>query len=152
MNALERAQRCAEVMYENDASSRALGITIDVPEAGVAVATMTVREDMLNGFAVCHGGLLFTLADTAFAFACNAWNDETLSIEASVNWQKTAHADDRLTAVARKQRREGRHGYYDVDVHNQRGEQILSFSGHSIARGRPLFAEDKGASRTQNDT
>ena len=139
MDALECAQRCASTMLEKDASSKALGIDIDIPEAGAAVASMTVRADMLNGFDVCHGGLVFTLADTAFAFACNAYNLETLSVQAEINWRTTAHLDDRLVATAKEDKREGRHGYYSVVVRNQRDTIVAEFNGHSVAREKPLF-------------
>ncbi len=79
MDELERARRCADKMYENDAASRALGISIDIPAPGEAVARMKIRDDMVNGFDVCHGGLIFTLADTAFAFACNAYDRLTFA-------------------------------------------------------------------------
>lgn len=141
MEELERAKRCAEVMYENDASSKSLGIEIDIAEVGGAVASMMVRADMVNGFNVCHGGLLFTLADTAFAFACNAYNRETLSADAEIKWRKTAHTGDRLVATAIEDRREGRHGYYSVVVHNQDDAVVAEFRGHSISREKPLFAE-----------
>lgn len=126
-------------MLRKDASSKALGITIEIAAAGSAIAAMTVRDDMVNGFDVCHGGLVFALADTAFAFACNAYNDETLSIEASINWRKTAHRGDQLCAVAREDRREGCHGFYSVIVTNQDDALVAEFHGHSISRGRPLF-------------
>jgi phenylacetic acid degradation protein PaaD len=142
LDSLEKARRSAAVMLENDTSSKALGISVDVPAAGSARASMTVRDDMLNGFGVCHGGLVFTLADTAFAFACNAYNDETLSIEADINWRKTAHRGDRLLAVASEDRREGRHGYYSVRVTNQDEALVAEFRGHSISRGQALF-DDK---------
>ncbi len=139
MEALDCARRCASIMLENDASSKALGIGIDIPDAGAAIASMTVRADMLNGFDVCHGGLLFTLADTAFAFACNAYNRETLSVQAEINWRKTAHLDDRLVATATEDKRDGRHGHYSVVVRNQRDVVVAEFSGHSLAQGKPLF-------------
>jgi len=140
VEALDCARRCADIMRENDASSKALGIEIDIPDAGAAIASMTVRADMLNGFDICHGGLLFTLADTAFAFACNAYNHETLSIQAEINWRKTAHLDDRLVATATEVKREGRHGYYSVVVRNQDDDVVADFSGHSIALEKPVFA------------
>ena len=141
MDALERAQRCAQIMLENDASSRALGIEIEIPEAGAALATMIVRDDMANGFNVCHGGLVFTLADTAFAFACNAYNRETLSANAKIKWLLPAKPGDRLVATASEDRREGRHGYYSIVVRNQEDVVIAEFSGHSISRGTALFEE-----------
>ena len=139
MEALDCARRCANIMLENDASSRALGIEIDIPDAGAAIASMTVRADMLNGFDVCHGGLLFTLADTAFAFACNAYNCETLSVQAEINWRKTAHLDDRLVATATEDKRDGRHGHYSVVVRNQHDVVVAEFNGHSLTQEKPLF-------------
>ena len=141
MNALERAQRCAEIMLANDASSRSLGIEIQIPEAGTALASMTVRDNMANGFNVCHGGLVFTLADTAFAFACNAYNRETLSASARIKWLLPVRPGDRLVATASEDRRDGRHGHYSIVVHNQDESLVAEFSGHSISTGTALFAE-----------
>jgi len=146
MDELELAQHCAEMMQENDAASRALGIEIDVPAAGSAVARMTVREDMVNGFGICHGGMLFALADTAFAFACNAYNLVTVGGEASIRWLQPAKAGDRLTATASEERREGRHGYYSIHISNQDDEAVADFNGHCISIGKPLLDVD------QNDT
>ena len=141
MDALERAQRCAQIMLENDAASRALGIEIEIPEAGAALATMIVRDDMANGFNVCHGGLVFTLADTAFAFACNAYNRETLSANAKIKWLLPTRPGDRLVATASEDRRDGRHGYYSIVVRDQENVVVAEFSGHSISTGAALFAE-----------
>ncbi len=141
MTALERAQRSAQAMLANDASTESMGIEIEIPAAGTAIATMIVRDDMANGFAVCHGGVVFTLADTAFAFACNAYNAETLSANATIKWLRPARPGDRLVAVASEDRREGRHGYYSVVVHNQDGDLVAEFSGHSISTGATLFEE-----------
>jgi len=141
VDALERAQRCAQIMLENDAASRALGIEIEIPEAGAALATMIVRDDMANGFNVCHGGLVFTLADTAFAFACNAYNRETLSANAKIKWLLPTRPGDRLVATASEDRRDGRHGYYSIVVRDQENVVVAEFSGHSISTGAALFAE-----------
>ena len=94
------ATACADRMYANDAASKGLGIEIEIPEPGSAVATMTVRDDMTNGFDMCHGGLIFTLADTAFAFACNAYNDVTVAASGTVEFIRPAFAGDQLRAVA----------------------------------------------------
>ena len=75
-------------------------VSLEIPEAGAALATMIVRDDMANGFNVCHGGLVFTLADTAFAFACNAYNRETLSANAKIKWLLPTRPGDRLVATA----------------------------------------------------
>ncbi|MFQ5609965.1 MAG: hydroxyphenylacetyl-CoA thioesterase PaaI [Woeseiaceae bacterium] len=141
MNDLDRARRSADTMLERDESTRSMGIDIVIPAPGVAVATMTVRPDMLNGFSVTHGGVVFALADTAFAFACNAYNNETLSVEADISWLRPAREADTLVATASEDRRAGRHGWYSVQVLNQRDEVVANFKGHCVARNVPLFVE-----------
>jgi acyl-CoA thioesterase len=133
------AQRCAEAMYAKDAASQALGIRVDVRQAGRAVARMMVRQDMVNGFGVCHGGLLFTLADTAFAFACNAYDDLTFAAAASIDFLRPARLGDELQAIAREDYRGGRTGFYTVDVVNQRDETVALFRGRSASRGERLL-------------
>ena len=145
MDAEARARASARHMLERDACSRNLGISIDVRAAGSVVAAMEVTDELVNGFGVCHGGIVFTLADTAFAFACNGYNDETLSVSANVEWLKPVHAGNALTATASEDNRSGRHGYYTVHVHNQDGELVAIFHGHSVSRGEPLFTEDADA-------
>ena len=139
MNDLEKARACADVMYANDTASRALGIDIEIPEPGSAVATMTVRDDMTNGFDICHGGLLFTLADTAFAFACNAYDDITVAGSGTIEFLRPAFLDDELRAVAVEEHRGQRSGLYAVEVVNQTGEFVALFRGRSVARGQPLL-------------
>ncbi len=128
-------------MLERDACSRRLGISIDVRAPGNVIATMDVTDDLVNGFGVCHGGIVFTLADTAFAFACNSYNDETLSVSASIEWLQPVFAGQALTAAASEDARKGRHGYYTVQVRNQDDELVAIFHGHSVSRGAPLFEE-----------
>ncbi|HSM31244.1 MAG TPA: hydroxyphenylacetyl-CoA thioesterase PaaI [Woeseiaceae bacterium] len=140
MEGTETAQRCAEAMYENDAASKALGIRVDIPEAGRAIAYMTVREDMVNGFDVCHGGLLFTLADTAFAFACNGYDDLTFAAAASIDFLRPARLGDELRALAREDYRGRNSGFYTVEVRNQRDEVVAMFHGRSASRGEALLA------------
>jgi acyl-CoA thioesterase len=140
---LELARQCAAAMLERDACTRAFGIDIDIPAPGRATAAMTLRADMLNGFGVGHGGMVFALADTAFAFACNAANDETLSVGASIEWLEAVHAGDRLLATASEDERRGRHGFYTVRVHRQDGVLVALFRGHSVSRGRPLLDEEE---------
>ena len=136
---LERARACADRMYENDKASRALGIRIEIPEPGSAVASMTVREDMANGFDICHGGLIFTLADTAFAFACNAYDDVTVAGSGTVEFLRPAFVGDELRAVALEEHRGKRSGVYAVEVVNQRDEFVALFRGRAVARGQSLL-------------
>jgi acyl-CoA thioesterase len=133
------ARRCAETMYAKDAASQALGIRVDIPEAGRAVARMTVREDMVNGFDVCHGGLLFTLADTAFAFACNGYDDLTFAAAASIDFLRPARRGDELCAMAREDYRGSKSGFYTVEVRNQHDETVAIFRGRSASRGERLL-------------
>ena len=139
MDRREIAKRCAEAMYAEDAASKALGIGIDVREPGGAVAHMTVRDDMVNGFGVCHGGLLFTLADTAFAFACNGYDDRTFAAAAAIDFMRPALLGDELRALAREDYRGSRSGFYTVEVRNQRGELVAMFRGRSASRGEQLL-------------
>jgi acyl-CoA thioesterase len=99
--------------------------------AGRAVVAMTVRADMLNGHAICHGGIVFALADSAFAFACNSHNENTLAAAASIDFLEAAREGDVLSAEARELWRRGRNGLYEITVSNQRGERVALFRGRS---------------------
>ena len=133
MDDLERAKRCADVMYAKDVSSQALGITIDIPAPGQAIARMAVRDDMVNGFDVCHGGLIFTLADTAFAFACNAYDRLTYAAAADIEFLRPAKSGDALEAMAKEDYRGYKTGLYTIEVRNQRGELVAMFRGRSAS-------------------
>jgi acyl-CoA thioesterase len=133
------ANRCAEAMYANDDASRVLGISVEVEAAGRATASMTVREDMLNGFDVCHGGLIFSLADTAFAFACNGYDDLTYAAQADIEFVRPATKGDALVAVAREDYRGRKTGFYTVEVTNQDDELVAMFRGRSTSKGEPLL-------------
>jgi acyl-CoA thioesterase len=137
-NEFETAQRSADAMWANDAASQALGIAIDVTGAGTVSARMEVRRDMINGHDVCHGGYLFTLADTAFAFACNAYGRVTLAAGASIEFLRPAKQGDVLTASACERYRGQRTGIYDVRIMNQAGEVVAVFRGRSHTTDRPL--------------
>ena len=135
MGDLQTARRCADAMMAADKASASLGIAIEIPEAGKAVATMAVRDDMVNGFDVIHGGLTFALADTAFAFACNAYDQQTFAAAAQIEFLRPAVAGDELTATAVEDYRGRRRGYYTVDVRNQRDEVVAIFRGRSASNG-----------------
>ena len=125
------AERVAAAMYARDAASRAMGMTIAGIGPGHAELTMAVRADMLNGHAICHGGFIFTLADSAFAFACNSYNLTTVASGCTIDFIAPAREGDVLTAVARERSASGRTGVYDIEVANQRGEPIAFFRGKS---------------------
>jgi len=139
MDDLERARACADTMYARDKASQALGITIEIPEAGSAIATMRVRPDMVNGFDLCHGGLVFTLADTAFAFACNAYDDVTVAGSGTIEFLRPVYLDNELRAVALEEHRGRRSGLYAVEVVNQHGEFVALFRGRSVSRDESLL-------------
>lgn len=133
------AEATREAMYRNDRASRMMGITITAVGPGTSTASMTVREDMLNGHDICHGGFITTLADTAFAFACNAYNEVTVASGFDVNLIAAARLGDVLTATTREVSKAGRTGVYDINVHNQRGEAVAAFRGRSYSmKGKPL--------------
>ena len=129
--AQQTAEHVREGMYANDRASKALGMQVTAIGPGRATLTMTVRADMLNGLDICHGGLVTTLADSAFAFACNSYNELTVASGFSVDLVAPAREGDVLTAVAEEVSLAGRTGVYDVNVNNQRGERVAVFRGRS---------------------
>jgi acyl-CoA thioesterase len=140
MDAQQTAEAVRDAMWANDRASKALGMVVAEIGPGRAVLTMTVREDMLNGLDICHGGLVTTLADSAFAFACNAYNEQTVASGFDVNLLAPARLGDVLTARAVELSRSGRTGVYDIAVSNQRGEAVAAFRGRSYTmKGRPLL-------------
>ncbi|MGH8868398.1 MAG: hydroxyphenylacetyl-CoA thioesterase PaaI [Actinomycetes bacterium] len=132
------ARRCAERMYADDLASRRLGITVDEVEPGRAVARMTVTEEMINGHALCHGGYVFLLADSAFAFACNTYGQVTVAAACDVVFVTSARLDDELVATATERVRYGRSGVYDVTVTRGAGEVVAEFRGRSRMLSQPL--------------
>ena len=125
------AERVAAGMYERDRASQAMGMQIGAIGPGYAELTMTVRADMLNGHAICHGGFIFTLADSAFAFACNSYNLTTVASGCAIDFVAPAREGDVLAAMARERSVSGRTGIYDIEVTNQRGETVAYFRGKS---------------------
>jgi acyl-CoA thioesterase len=127
-------------MYEQDSASQALGMRILEVRPGYARLTMKVREDMVNGHQLCHGGLIFTLADSAFAFACNTYDLVTVASAASVEFLLAARLGDELTAIAEERSRSKRTGVYDVTVRNSQGECVALFRGRSHQIGGSITA------------
>ncbi|KPQ07815.1 MAG: phenyl-acetyl-CoA thioesterase PaaI [Rhodobacteraceae bacterium HLUCCA12] len=131
MTPQERAEASARAMWSRDAASQGLGMSLDAIAPGAATLSMTVQENMTNGHKTCHGGFIFTLADSAFAFACNSYNQNTVAQMAAITFLAPAHAGDRLIAEAQEITRAGRSGIYDIRVTNQSGTRIAEFRGHS---------------------
>lgn len=125
------AQATAEAMYASDACSRALGLELLEVRPGYARMRMTVRADFLNGHEICHGGLIFTLADSTFAFACNSYNINTVASGCSIEFLRPVREADVLTAEAVEQTLSGRTGIYDIRVTNRSDETVAMFRGKS---------------------
>jgi acyl-CoA thioesterase len=139
MNEMDIAQKCRDTMWTNDLASQDLGIEVEVTAPGKAVATLSVAKNMVNGHDICHGGFIFTLADTAFAFACNTYNRVTVAAGASIEFVRPGRLGDLLTARASEAHRGGRTGIYDITVSNQDDELIAIFRGRSYATREPLL-------------
>jgi acyl-CoA thioesterase len=139
------AERVAESMYTRDTATHALGIRIAHVGPGFAELAMAVRADMLNGHEICHGGFIFTLADSAFAYACNSYNLNTVASGCAIEFTAPARAGDVLTARAHERQLAGRTGVYDVEVANQRGETVALFRGKSYRIKGHLIDEPPSA-------
>jgi acyl-CoA thioesterase len=148
------AQLAARRMWDEDKASQALGMSLIDVGPGFAVLSMTVRADMANGHGMCHGGFMFLLADSAFAFACNSHNQRAVAAGAEIHFVAPANVGDLLTAKAIEQHREGRSGFYDVRVTDQDGALIALFRGRSAtikgyvvedASSTPAIAQGRSA-------
>ena len=142
-NPQELARAVGEAMYADDPAVRDfMGIELLACEPGRALMRMTVRAPMLNGHKICHGGLIFTLADSTFAYACNSRNKVTVAAGASIEFLKPAHLGDVLTCEGVEQVLQGRHGIYDMKVTNQRGEVVAVFRGKSASIQGTVIPEE----------
>ncbi|MGE0314736.1 MAG: hydroxyphenylacetyl-CoA thioesterase PaaI [Lautropia sp.] len=128
------AERVRDAMYAHDAAARTLGIEILAIGPASATLSMRVRDDMLNGHGICHGGLIATLADTAFAYACNACNQQTVAAGFGIDLLAPGRPGDLLTAKAVQQSKAGRSGVFDVEVRDQHDKLIALFRGRSHSR------------------
>jgi len=125
------AERTARALFARDRASQAFGMRLDAVAPGRARLLMRVRGDMVNGHGLCHGGIVFALADSAFAFACNSYNDSTVAAAASIDYLAGAREGDELAAEASELWRTRRNGLYEIVVSNQRGERVALFRGRS---------------------
>jgi acyl-CoA thioesterase len=141
------AERVRERMFANDHAARGLGMQVGGIGPGTAEISMTVRQDMINGHDICHGGLVATLADTAFAYACNSYNELTVASGFSIDLVAPARLGDLLTARCREISKAGRTGVYDVEISNQRGERVGVFRGRSYTlKGKPVVPSEGAGS------
>lgn len=139
----EVARRSAQVMIAGDNASKWLGASLASVEPGGAVMTLQVKEHHLNGHGICHGGIIFALADSAFAFACNSYNRVAVAQSNAITYLSPAQAGSVLTATAREISKSARSGLYDVEVSDDSGVMIAQFRGHSrVIKGVHFGEED----------
>ncbi len=137
MDEMDLARGCADTMMANDDCSQTLGIEITGISPGAATSQMSVVQGMLNSHDICHGGMIFTLADSCFAYACNSRNQSTVAMSCDIDFMRPAHLGDRLTAHCREVCLDRKNGIYDVVVKNQDDLVIAHFRGKSRAiRGK----------------
>ena len=125
------ASTCAECLWQDDRTSQKLGMKIVRVAPGEAELSMTVTEDMVNGHNIGHGGYLFTLADSTFAFACNTYNQRCVAQHCSISFLAPVHAGEQLRSVAKEVSRQGRNGIYDITVFDSQSKAIVEFRGYS---------------------
>jgi acyl-CoA thioesterase len=130
-NAQALAEAVGRTMYARDRTSQFLGIALDEIRPGYARMSLRVSADMVNGHGMCHGGFIFMLADSAFAYSCNSHNHNAVASGCTIDFLAPAHVGDVLTAVAQERTLAGRSGIYDIDVTNQDGKRIAVFRGKS---------------------
>lgn len=135
---MDRSREYAEIMWAGDAASKALGMVLEDVKPGECRVSMTVREDMINGWEMCHGGLIASLADSAFAVACNSHGEVTVAAGFDMTILESARLGDVLTATATERARRGRSGVYDVTVCRADGTVVAEFRGRSRSLGRPI--------------
>jgi acyl-CoA thioesterase len=141
-DAMRLASACAQAMFDRDSASQGMGMRLLAAAPGTACVGMSVRADMIQGHGTCHGGYLFALADSAFALACNSYNEATVAMGCSIDYVAAARLGDTLNAECIEQSRSGRTGNYDVRIENQRGELIALFHGKSYKVRGPVLAQE----------
>lgn len=140
-DAAEMAQACADAMWADDKASRAMGMQIEKVGPGFAVLSMSISVDMVNGHGLCHGGYIFSLADSALAFACNSHNQRHVAQHCQIAYLAPGRLGMRLLAEARERYRGERSGIYDVTVRTEAGETLAEFRGHSRSIPGALLPE-----------
>ena len=137
------ARRCADAMWAGDAASRGLGMVLDRVAPGSARLSMPVRVDMVNGIGLCHGGFIFALADSAMAFASNAYGEHAVARHAAITYLRPGRLGETLTAEAAERSKSGRSGMYDVRVTGSSdGSAVAEFRGHTRLTGGRFFTGD----------
>jgi acyl-CoA thioesterase len=144
MSSQELAERSTDAMWSQDRASAMLGMRITRVGQGHSEVKMLVRDDMINGHNMIHGGLVFSLADSAFALACNSRNKASFAMSCNINFIRPAMLGDELTAIAKEKSVTRSSGYYEVTVTNQDSKVIAHFGGRSFTHGDPLIGLNEG--------
>ena len=144
LSGLDRAQKSADILWERDQASQWLGFKVADIAEGRATLLMVIKPHHCNGHGTCHGGIIFALADSAFAFACNSRNQNTVAQHNFITYIASPRAGTQLTATAREVSLTGRNGIYDVEVNDDQGQRIAEFRGLSRAVKGMLFEEGRG--------
>ena len=142
MTPQERAEKSAAAMWAEDGASKFIGISLDSVTPGKAVGHIKIEKHHVNGLEICHGGTIFHLADTIFAFACNSYNNRAVAQQCSINFMAAGMLGDTLTARATEVLVKGRNGIYDVMITNQNGDEVALFRGNSRQVRGTNFPED----------
>ncbi len=137
----EKAKRVVDQMMNDDLFSQWLGIEVLEIKEGYSKIKMTVRKEMINGFGIVHGGIAFSLADSAFAFACNNRNNLSVALDTAINFTKPVHVGDELTAEAKEIHNGKSTGLYHITITNQRDHAVALFKGTCFRTGKPLISE-----------
>ncbi|MGH7153295.1 MAG: hydroxyphenylacetyl-CoA thioesterase PaaI [Acetobacteraceae bacterium] len=136
------ARACADAMWADDRASPGLGMRLESIGPGRAIMTMPITATMVNGHGMCHGGFIFALADSTFAFACNTYGERMVAQHCAITFLRPGHLDDVLRAEAIERARSGRSGIYDVRVTGGDGGVVAEFRGHSRGTGARFFATE----------
>ena len=137
----EKARQVVDKMMKDDLFSQWLGIEVLVVKEGYSQIKMTVRKEMINGFGIVHGGIAFSLADSAFAFACNNRNNLSVALDTSINFTKPVHVGDELTAEAKEIHNGKSTGLYHISITNQRNHTVAIFKGTCFRTGKNLISQ-----------
>ena len=147
MNSTETAKKVASKIFERDKTCRSMGICLEYVNEGTATLSLEIKEQHINGHGICHGGIIFTPSDSAFAFACNSRNAASIAQHASVTFINPAELGDKLFVTAKEISLVKRNGIYDVTVTNQNANVIAEFRGYSRTIKGPVLTENKKISK-----
>ena len=145
------AEAAAQLMYKLDYTAQHMGMRIEAMRPGCCVLSMPVKDWMINGHGICHGGVIFTLADTAFAYACNSHNQRAVAQHCTITFLAPGKAGETLTATAKETVSSGRSGIYDIEVQNEHGTPLAHFRGNSRTIAGTILEEPSSPDPSKGD-